>query len=110
MALAIAAFMIACTVGLFLVWRSQARDPDRWQRRLAEGRFKRALASVGCISAAAAVGALLGGRGDLAGAALVLGGAAALGSSCFGPTRVRSDRATATISLRFWKLGYWFEA
>ena len=79
MALALAAFMIACTVGLFLVWRSQARHPDRWQRRLHEGRFKRALAWVGCLSVAAAVGALLGGRGDLAAAALVFGGAAALG-------------------------------
>ena len=65
MEIALAAFLVAVTIGLFAIWRAQARDPELWRRRLHERRWSRALAWTACLTIAGALGALLGGASDL---------------------------------------------
>jgi hypothetical protein len=76
--IALAVFLVTITVGLFAVWRSQAREPEVWRRRLHERRWTRALAWTASLTAAGALGALLGGAADLSVAIATLGGLVAL--------------------------------
>jgi hypothetical protein len=78
MEIALAVFLVVVTAGLFGVWRSQAGDPERWRRRLHERRWSRALAWIGCLTAAAAIGAVAGGAPELAAFAVACGAVAAL--------------------------------
>jgi uncharacterized membrane protein YdjX (TVP38/TMEM64 family) len=78
-----AAIVVLATVGLFAIWRAQARDPARWQQRLREGPWLRALAWTAVLTAAAVAGSLLGGAPGLAEVALTLGGAALFGLFIF---------------------------
>jgi hypothetical protein len=62
----VAAIIVVLTGGLFVLWRAQARDPGHWRRWFREGTWLRALGWTAALTAAAAVGALLGGERDIA--------------------------------------------
>ena len=78
MELALAVFLVAVTIGLFAAWRSQARAPEVWKRRLQERRWSRALAWTASLTIAGALGGLLGGAAELSVFIVACGGLVAL--------------------------------
>lgn len=68
---AAAAILVVLTFGLFVAWLAMIRRPGRWSRYLSESFWIRAMRWIAALGAAAVVGSLAAGGGEVTAAILV---------------------------------------